>query len=660
MNRKFSLSVLSLLFFGALASLQLGQTLSLSHQWHLTWSPLTAEDFADFNFVYAQLPRLVMTLMVGAILGLVGSVMQQLTQNTLTSPLTLGTSSGAWLALIVMNVFWPGFVADYGAFGAMAGALIAFALIIMIAGFNNLTGLGIVIAGMVVNMLLGAIATAIVLLNQQYAQSVFMWGAGDLAQNGWDWVSWLLPKLIPAVVLLVFAPRILTLLRLGKEGAAARGLMVVPAFFILMLVGIWLVSASITAVGLIGFIGLLTPNIARLLGARTPRAELLSSLVLGALLLLCTDMLSIKLTQFFGQIVPSGITAAAIGAPALIWFSRRQLQAQDSLPIQVFSLRLSLNRFAVILIGIMCVLAVFLYTSYQTTNAEHMFTLPDAYQWSLRWPRGLTALGAGIGLAVAGVILQRLIYNPLASPDILGVSSGATFCLVFATLFFGQSVLVSHWLTAFIGSVLVLVILLILGRKHSFSPSSVILTGIAITALLQAFVQLCLVRGDQQSYQIMQWLAGSTYRVTPEESVVFFCAIMVLFLLAIGSSRWLTLLSIGRSFSASRGINVQYVTVFLLVLVALLCAAVTAVIGPISFVGLIAPHLAAMLGANRVRTQLWVSGLIGGTVMLWSDWLGQVILFPNQVAAGTLVAMIGSCYFLGLLLVSRVNSGLLK
>ncbi len=418
--RLTGLGALTLLL--ALVSVQWGHNLTLNEQWQLVLGHQAAQSFAQVNFIYAQLPRAVMAIVVGAVLGLVGSLMQQLTQNRLTSPLTLGTSSGAWLGLIIVNIWFSDWVADYSALAAMAGALLAFALIISIAGLRNLTGLPLVVSGMVVNILLGSIATALVLLNEEFAQNVFMWGAGDLAQNGWEWLTWLLPRLTLVFPLLLFAPRVLTLLRLGREGAAARGLAVLPAFLFLMAGGIWLVSASITAVGVIGFIGLLTPNIARSLGARTPKMELYSSALLGALLLLATDMLAMGLSVWAEEVVPSGITAAVIGAPALIWFSRRQLKAQDSLSISLSSHRRSPSRWAVMLIAAALLLALSLHIGWQMESAS--WALPSEFQWPLRWPRMLTALFAGVGLAIAGTLLQRLIYNPLASPDILGVSSG--------------------------------------------------------------------------------------------------------------------------------------------------------------------------------------------------------------------------------------------
>ncbi|WP_373445837.1 iron chelate uptake ABC transporter family permease subunit [Edwardsiella ictaluri] len=315
----------------AVASLQWAQPLTLLQQWQLLLAPQQAQSLDDILWLYSQLPRLAITLLVGAMLGLAGSVMQQLTQNALMSPLTMGTSSGAWLALVLLAAFWPGQQAQWGALAAMGGALLAFALIVLIAGLDNMTGLPMVIAGMVINILLGALASGVLLLQHPYAQNIFLWGSGDLAQSDWGWGRWLLPRLTPALLLLLFAPRVLQLLRLGHQGAQARGVALVPLFFALMLLTIWLVSAAVTAVGLIGFIGLLTPNIVRALGVRTPRGELYASLLGGALLLLLTDALAQGVSLWLGQLLPTGVVAAAIGAPALILFSRRRLSAPDGL-----------------------------------------------------------------------------------------------------------------------------------------------------------------------------------------------------------------------------------------------------------------------------------------------------------------------------------------
>lgn len=647
----FPILLLALLS-AVVASLQIGSDLSLSRQLAIV-TGTQAEEFADIMFSYAQLPRLVMALMVGAMLGLVGSLMQQLTQNALTSPLTLGTSSGAWLALIIVNVWFPELVGDHSALAAMAGAMLSLFLVIFIAGPKNMTGLPLVLSGMVVNILLGSVASAIILLNAEYAKNVFIWGAGDLTQNGWESVQWLLPRLSVSLLLLVFAPRILTLMRLGHQGAAARGLNVVPAFIVLMAVGLWLVAASITAVGVISFIGLLTPNIARALGARTPRFELTMSALLGALLLVATDAAAQLLSQLTVDAIPSGTTAAAIGAPALLWFSRRKMKAQDQVSIKLPPSRdrlsaLILPALMLIVAGILCLTAVFV-----TDGHSWHVALPTAYQWELRWPRMLTALSAGVGLAIAGTVLQRLIYNPLASPDILGISAGATFALVGASVFLGMNIFAVGSVLAFAGSMLVLAVLLVLGRRHQFAPSSLILIGIALTALIDALVQFALAKGTQDSYSILTWLAGSTYRVTEGKALFLFVGVAALFVFTLATSRWLTLISAGRQFAAARGLNVPVSSALLLGTVALLCALVTATMGPVAFVGLLAPHMAVMLGAKQAREQLIVASLVGASVMLIADWVGQTVLFPAQIAAGTLVSVIGGSYFLFLLIRGR-------
>ncbi|MDG3392597.1 Fe(3+)-hydroxamate ABC transporter permease FhuB [Vibrio parahaemolyticus] len=653
MRTKPYIGYVALIALLSLLSLQIDTSLSLSEQWQVFTQPESASEFRDVFFMQSQLPRLSITLLVGAMLGLTGSLMQQLTQNNLTSPLTLGTSSGAWLALVIVNIWFVDWVADYSAFAAMAGALVAFGLIISIAGVRNMTGLPLVVSGMVINILLGSIATALIILNAQFAQNIFMWGAGDLSQYSWDWFEWLLPRSTIAIVILIVAPRILTLMKLGQEGAAARGLAVLPAFGALMVMGIWLVSASITAVGIISFIGLLTPNIARAMGARTPRDELISSMLLGAALLLITDSAAIYLSLLLEETIPSGVAAAAIGAPALIWFTRKKLTATDQLNLSMSQGKTALSNAAVWGIAVMGIIGILAY-SFVTHGINGIeFAIPGEFQWQLRWPRMISAISVGVALSIAGIILQRIVYNPLASPDILGVSSGATFAIIITGVMVGSVLAAFNWGVAFLGSLTVLMLLLIIGKRSHFNPSNFVLSGIALSALLQALVQFALAQGSGESYKILLWLTGSTYRVTSTSALVLLISVLVLLAIVFALSRWLTLISIGRAFSNARGLNPSSANTILLVIVALLCAFSTATVGPVSFVGLVAPHMAMMLGARKVKEQLFVGSLIGATLMVWADWLGQIAIYPSQIAAGTLVAIIGSTYFLFLMLKSK-------
>jgi iron complex transport system permease protein len=544
-------------------------------------------------------------------------------------------------------------VAQYSVWFALIGALLAMGLIVSIVGIKNMSGLPIVLAGMAVNLLLGAFATAIILLNDQYAQNLFVWGAGDLGQNGWEQVLWLMPKLLPIIAIFLLAPRVLTLLSIGTEGAAARGLNIGATFFVLMAVGVWLVSVSITSVGVISFIGLIAPNIARHLGFLKAKSELVASCVLGALLLCVTDSLAIFLAQWSLDMIPTGTATAVIGAPALIIIARKQLSAQDQLFFSMPKGPKLISPLAYFLLGTMLFGLLALSTLSQPSSDMGYFVIPDAFEWSIRWPRMLTAIFAGGGLAVAGVILQRLVYNPLASPDILGVSAGAVLALIFSSLFMGYSIhSLSPWI-AFLGSAIALCLLLFLGKKHQFAPSILILTGISLTAVLEALVQFSLTRVGEGKYTLLAWLAGSTYRVEPESAMIMTMVITASIGAALLLSRWVTLIATGRQFASARGLNINIANVALLCIVAILCSVVTTTMGPVAFVGLLAPHIAAMMGARLVREQIFLSFLIGAALMLFADWLGQVVVFPAQLAAGTLVSIIGGSYFIFLLLKSR-------
>lgn len=635
-------------------NLQLEPGVSPQQQLSLIFTPEAAQTFPAVFYLYGQLPRLCMALLAGATLGLTGSLMQQLTQNNLTSPMTLGTSSGAWLALVILSVSFSELSADYAVPVATAGALLAFAFVILITGSRNITGLPLIVSGMVVNILLGAIATAVITLNSQFAQNIFMWGAGDLTQDGWQNVTDVMPRLLPVLFILLFAPRILTVLRLGHQGAQARGLSVLPVFLLFMVLSAWLVSVVISTAGMIGFIGLLAPNLVRIAGARTALQELIFSVIAGAFLLLFADTLALALGQLMQTVIPTGVMTAAIGAPALIVFSRRRFTAQDQMTIilkPVISPRFLPHAMSVVVFLLFAGLMTTVF--FQQSETGFLWGAPESFRWSLRWPRLLSAAAAGVALALAGTLLQRLIYNPLASPDILGVSSGATVALILISVLTGNMIQTSLWGAALTGSALVLGLLLLLGRRHQFAPATLILTGIALTAGLEAFVQFFLAQGALSNYRILLWLSGSTYRVSGEQSVLFASVIAGLTIIILALSRRLTLISIGRTFAQARGLHTGRTALLMLTLVALLCALVTATVGPLAFTGLIAPHMAALCGAQKVKSQLIFAGLAGAVLMIWADWLGQTLIWPSQIAAGTLVSVLGGSYFLGLMLVSR-------
>lgn len=621
------------------------------------WAMLASAEHS-FEFLQLQLsalPRLSMALLTGAALGLSGSLLQQITQNRLVSPMTIGASSGAWLGLVLATLLVPTFAASHGQWAALLGALVAVGLVLLIAGRSGIGGLPLVLGGMAMNLLLGALAAGLVLINNQYTQGLFVWGAGDLAQIDWHWVQWLWPKLLLALPVLILAPRPLSLLQLGGDAAQGRGLALWPVMLVLFLAALWLCSVSITAVGLIGFIGLLTPNLAKMLGARTARDELFYSALLGALLLLGTDALALLANRISGQLVPSGAAAALIGAPVLLWLARRHLAAEDPRGLQ---LPRGAERFgwcSALWVALLALLALTVALGLARGVDGWHLQWPSALVWSLRWPRVLTAASAGAGLAISGLLLQRLLRNPLASPDILGLSAGATLAVMLALIIFGGAVFGAVApLAAFVGSLAVLAVLMLLGRRHHYSPALMALLGISLGALLNAALQFVLAKGTGDSFALLGWLAGSTYRATPAQALWLTVGVLLFGALALLFQRALTLIGIGDGVAASRGLNVPRLRLALLVLVALLCALVTSLLGPVAFLGLLAPHIAVMLGARRVLPQLLLAASLGAVLMLLADWVGRTLIFPLQIPVGIVASVLCGSYFVYLLIRGRL------
>lgn len=627
--------------------------LSLDH-WTLNFPE--GDSFTALQFHLASLPRMVMALLVGAALGLSGSLLQQLTQNRLVSPMTLGAASGAWLGLLVASLAFPAFAAVQGHWAALAGALLSVGLVLLIAGRDGIAGLPVILAGMAMNLLLGALAIAVLILNQQQTRGLFIWGAGDLGQIDWSWVSWLWPKLLPGLLLLWLAPRALTLLKLGGTAAQGRGLNLWPALLTLFLASLWMTSAAITAVGLIGFIGLLAPNLAHLCGARTARDELLYSALLGMLVLLASDAMALLLSRWLGEQIPTGAVAALVGAPALLWLSRQQRAAETRQSLDLPRGREHCSGRTWWLLASATALTALLGLCLQLEPQGWQLAWPSDVLWSLRWPRLLSAAAAGTGLAVAGVLLQRLLHNPLASPDILGLSAGAALVVMISLLLFGQAL---FWLlapiAAFIGCLLVLATLVLLGRKQQYSPGLMVLVGMALAALLNTALQLALSQGSSDSLALLGWLAGSTYRVSALQACVLGVGVSLLIGLSLFWQRALDLLTAGDGIAHGRGLDVPATRLVLLLLVALLCALVTSLVGPVSFLGLLAPHMAATLGARRVQQQLPLAALLGGLLMLLADAIGRNLIFPLQIPLGIVASILCGSYFILLLLHRRLS-----
>jgi len=152
--------------------------------------------------------------------------------------------------------------------------------------------------------------------------------------------------------------------------------------------------------------------------------------------------------------------------------------------------------------------------------------------------------------------------------------------------------------------------------------------------------------GDPRGQQVIAWLAGSTYYVDITNAVVVGGIAAVLALVTLPFTRWLDILPLGAATAKALGVTLNRARLALLLLVALLTACATLVVGPLSFIGLLAPHMARLVGFSRAGQHLLGAALIGMLLMVLADWVGRQIIFPYEIPAGLVASLIGGAYFM--------------
>ncbi len=602
---------------------------------------------------YSFLPRLVVSLLCGAALALAGAIFQQVMRNPLAEPTTLGVSAGASLALTLALAFAPGTLAYGRDWIALVGAAFATVAVFALAWNRALSPFALVLAGMIVGLYCGALAGGVQLFENPYLRSFYLWGAGSLSQQDWSITLYLLPRIGAAVIVIALIVRPLTVLGLDDEGARSLGVSLFGVRLVALTVAVALSAFVVSAVGIIGFIGLAAPALVRLAGARRFASRLLWAPILGAVLLCLTDQLVQWLANGDRELVPTGAATALLGAPLMLWMLPRLRTGpepfRNSTPDPMRRARHPWRAIALA----MLILLLLLYTSLhlgQNGQGWHWDSprqLMPVLQW--RAPRLVGAVAAGAMLAMAGTLMQRLTGNPMASPEILGVSGGAALALIVLLMLSSHINQTAELSACAFGAFASLAIILLLARRSDYAPDRILLAGIALGALSSVLLLVFMASGSAQVSTLQNWMAGSTDLLTSNQAAFAAGVAAILLALAPLLRRWLVLLPLGSQAPRALGLDVARARLLVLAFTALLTAAATLTVGPLGFVGLMGPHLARMMGLHRPLQQLIGAAVLGGLIMTAADWLGRTILFPYEVPAGLIATLIGGPYLMGLL-----------
>lgn len=278
--------------------------------------------------------------------------------------------------------------------------------------------------------------------------------------------------------------------------------------------------------------------------------------------------------------------------------------------------------------------------------------------FGFRLPRIVISMLVGAGLALSGCIIQGVSRNALADPGLLGINAGAGLTVILFVLFFGSQSYLSVFTLPFLallggGLAAILIYALAYKREGGLAPIRLILTGVAMQAGLSALTTVLVVKLDETQFDfVATWQAGSIWG-SNWKFVLALLPWLLLIPYVLSKSRALDVLSLGDDIAYGLGASVEKERRRLLVSAVALAASCVAVSGSISFVGLIAPHLARRLVGPRHRILLPVCALAGAVLVSVSDTVARVIAQPFEIPTGIMVAIIGAPYFLYLLVKNK-------
>lgn len=295
----------------------------------------------------------------------------------------------------------------------------------------------------------------------------------------------------------------------------------------------------------------------------------------------------------------------------------------------------------------------------QTAPLESIRESTQNIVWFLRAPRVLLGALIGAALTLSGVGMQAFTKNPLAEPYVLGISSGASLGAVLAMLL-GVSVPVLGKLSvsmgAFVGALVSIMLVYLLAKSRgSVTPIRLILVGVAVSAMFQAFTNYIVYTApdDAAVREATFWMLGGLGSAEWEDLPLLLCLVPPAFLLMLALSKSLNAMMMGDSSAITLGVNLNVVRNLLIVVTALLTASSVAVSGCIGFVGLVIPHLIRSVVGPDHRKLIPISTLTGAIFLIWVDVGARMIKPPAELPIGILTAFLGAPLFLWMIRVRR-------
>ncbi|MEV6074558.1 MULTISPECIES: iron ABC transporter permease [unclassified Streptomyces] len=635
------------------------------------WKALTGQaDPADASVVIAsRLPRMAAGLLVGAVLGMAGAALQAVSRNVLAAPDTLAVNAGSYLSLglvAVTGVSLP-LLASSGV--AFVGGLVAAAVVLGLSGLGAGT-VRLVLAGSALTLGLTSVTEGLLLLFPVQTEGLYAWNQGSIAQNGFGGVLWMVPLAVIGLAGLLMVARRVDALALGDDAARGLGVPVRATRVTTVVLSALLSAAAVTLAGPIGFVGLCAPAVVRLLARRyrgfsRVRTSVTLSALAGAALVIGSDVVLRTLVSSDTAVaVPTGVVTSLVGAVFLVVLATRGRDTGAAAPPERLRIR---SRAVFLTVAGTLVAALIGLAVVSVLLGDTKLLLGDVMNWTqgragravtfvldTRVPRVLAALLAGAALALSGTLVQAVTRNPLAEPGVIGVSGGAALgavALVTTVPTAGPTGLAA---AAFAGAALASALVFGLSARGGFQQNRLVLVGMGVATASSALISLLIVLTDPfNATKALTWLSGSTYGRTLPDLLPLAVVLVAAVAVTVARRTELDLVSLDGDTPRLLGLGLSRARLGFLALGVLLSAAAVAAAGTIAFVGLVAPHAArALVGRRHVRV-VPVAVLLGAVLVGTADVVGRTVIAPAQLGAGLLTAVIGTPYFLWLLVRSR-------
>ena len=275
--------------------------------------------------------------------------------------------------------------------------------------------------------------------------------------------------------------------------------------------------------------------------------------------------------------------------------------------------------------------------------------------FSVRMPRVIVLALAGMCLALSGAILQSLTKNDLADPGIIGINAGAGFAIAVFYLFVGANIQYFVYqlpFVGFLGAVITagLIYLFTVEKHVGIQPVKLVLMGVGFASALSGLMVILISAARAEDVQfISSWLAGSIWGADWPFILALLPWLIITIPILVYKQRSMNLIALNETVAKSVGVQINRDRLILLIVAVALAASAVSVVGSVSFIGLIAPHIAKRLVGAKHQNFLFLSPLIGATLLVFSDTIGRIIYSEQIVPAGIVVAIFGAPYFLYLL-----------